>query len=64
MIEHGIIHQSSCVATPQQNEVAERKNRHLLEVARAFLFHMKVAKQFWADAVSTAYYPPSSVLSG
>ena len=32
LINHGIIHQSSCVDTPQQNGIAERKNRHLLEV--------------------------------
>ena len=35
---HGIVHQSSCVDTPQQNGVAERKNRHLLEVACSLLF--------------------------
>ena len=29
MSQHGIIHQSSCAHTPQQNGVAERKNRHL-----------------------------------
>ncbi|RVW98129.1 Retrovirus-related Pol polyprotein from transposon TNT 1-94 [Vitis vinifera] len=29
---HGIIHQTTCSNTPQQNGVAERKNRHLLEV--------------------------------
>ncbi|RVW42232.1 Retrovirus-related Pol polyprotein from transposon RE1 [Vitis vinifera] len=28
---HGIIHQTTCFNTPQQNGVAERKNRHLLE---------------------------------
>ena len=32
LLEQGIIHQSSCIGTPQQNEIVERKNRHLLEV--------------------------------
>ena len=43
---HGIVHQSSCVDTPQQNGVAERKNRHLLEVARSLLFTSHVPKNF------------------
>ena len=30
MSQHGILHQSSCAHTPQQNGVAERKNRHLI----------------------------------
>ncbi|RVX08747.1 Retrovirus-related Pol polyprotein from transposon RE1 [Vitis vinifera] len=51
-----ILHQTSCVDTPSQNGVAERKNRHLLETARALMFQMKVPKQFWADAVSTACF--------
>lgn len=40
--ENDIEHQTSCVGTPQQNGVIERKNRHLLEVIRALLFGMNV----------------------
>lgn len=68
MLQNGILHESSCVDTPAQNGVAERKNRHLLEVARALLFHMTVPKVFWADAVATACFlinrMPSVVLDG
>ncbi|KAL0641364.1 hypothetical protein Bca4012_102815 [Brassica carinata] len=53
---HGILHQTSCPYTPQQNGVAERKNRHLMEVARSLMFQANVPKRFWSDAVSTACY--------
>ena len=33
LIENGVLHESSCRGTPEQNGVTERKNRHLLEVA-------------------------------
>ena len=56
LINEGIIHQSSCVETPQQNGVSERKNRHLLEVARSIMFSSNVPKQFWGEAVLTAAY--------
>ncbi|RVW26375.1 Retrovirus-related Pol polyprotein from transposon TNT 1-94 [Vitis vinifera] len=42
--------------TPQQNGIAERKNRHLLEVARSLMFSMNVPKLFWGQAVLTAAY--------
>lgn len=35
MANQGILHQTSCPDTPPQNGVAERKNRHILEVARS-----------------------------
>ena len=53
---HGIIQQTSCPYTPQQNGVPERKNRHLMEVARSLMFHANVPKRFWGDAVFTATY--------
>jgi len=53
---NGIIHQSSCPNTPQQNGVAERKNRHLHEVARALRFAMNVPKYLWGEAILTAAY--------
>lgn len=45
--EKGIVHQSSCISTPQQNGMAERKNRHLLETARSLLFTHNIPKSFW-----------------
>ena len=56
LAKHGVIHQTSCPYTPQQNGVAERKNRHLMEVARSMMFHTNVPKRFWGDAVLTACY--------
>ena len=54
MLQNDILHQTTCVDTPQ-NGVAKRKNRHL-ETARALLFQMHVPKHFWADAVSTSCF--------
>ena len=65
--EHGIRHQTSCAGTPQQNGIAERKNRQLLEIVRASLFDMNVPREYWREVVqSTAYLinqTPSRVLN-
>nr|GEX46949.1 ribonuclease H-like domain-containing protein [Tanacetum cinerariifolium] len=42
--------------TLQQNRVAERKNRTLIEAARSMLADSKLPTMFWAEAVSTACY--------
>ena len=44
---HGILHQSFYAYTPQQNGVAKRKNRLLVETARTLLLHHKVTQRFW-----------------
>ncbi|KAL6294169.1 hypothetical protein ACE6H2_002311 [Prunus campanulata] len=63
---HGIIHETTCPQTPQQNGVAERKNRHLLETARALLIGAHVPRHHWDDAIVTSVYlinrMPSKVL--
>jgi transposase InsO family protein/uncharacterized membrane protein YgcG len=56
MSDKGILHQTSCPDTPPQNGVAERKIRHLLEVARALLFTMNVPKFMWSEAVMMATF--------
>ena len=52
----GIISQRSCPSTPQQNGVAERKNRHLLDVVRTLLLESFVPPHFWCEALSTAIH--------
>ncbi|GKF94230.1 retrovirus-related pol polyprotein from transposon TNT 1-94, partial [Tanacetum coccineum] len=48
--------------TPQQNGVAERKNRTLIEAARTMLADSLLPIQFWAEAVHTACYVLNRVL--
>ena len=52
--ENGIIHQSSCVNTSQQNGLAERKIGHIMSSARALLFLGNCPKFYWSEAVATA----------
>ena len=56
--EHGIARHRTLVGKPQQNGVAERINRTLLEKARCMLSNAGLwkNKSFWAEVISTACY--------
>ncbi|GJY93271.1 retrovirus-related pol polyprotein from transposon TNT 1-94 [Tanacetum coccineum] len=54
--ENGISQNFSSPCTPEQNGVAEKRNRTLIEAARTMLNSAKLPKQFWEEAVNTACY--------
>ncbi|GJS52029.1 putative ribonuclease H-like domain-containing protein [Tanacetum coccineum] len=58
----GINREFSVARIPQQNGVAERKNRTLIEVARTMLAYSKLLTTFWVEAINTACYVQNRVL--
>nr|GEV86500.1 putative ribonuclease H-like domain-containing protein [Tanacetum cinerariifolium] len=58
----GIRREFSVARTPQQNGVAKRKNRTLIEAAKTILADSKLPTTFWAEAVNTACYVQNRVL--
>ncbi|GKA14650.1 putative ribonuclease H-like domain-containing protein, partial [Tanacetum coccineum] len=58
----GIKREFSVARTPQQNDVAKRKNRTLIEVAITMLVVSKLPTTFWDEAVNTACYVLNRVL--
>lgn len=52
----GIRHQTTADYTPEQNGLAERVNRTIVERARCMLFEANLPKVFWAEATATAVY--------
>nr|GFB30023.1 retrovirus-related Pol polyprotein from transposon TNT 1-94 [Tanacetum cinerariifolium] len=58
----GIKREFSVPRTPQQNGIAKRKNRTLIEAAKTLLIDSLLPIPFWAEAVNTACYVQNRVL--
>ncbi|KAM1114412.1 hypothetical protein ACFX2B_046412 [Malus domestica] len=52
----GIVAQYTTPGTPQQNEVAERRNRTLMEMVRSMISRSKLPNFLWGEALKTASY--------
>jgi hypothetical protein len=55
-IHNGIKRQLSQAKTPQQNGVAERRNRTIIERARSMVVEARLPRYLWTEAVNTANY--------
>ena len=64
--KYGISWQKATPYTPQQNGVAERMNKTLMERARSMLSGAELGQEFWVEVVDTTCYlanrSPSSAL--
>ena len=56
LCDEGIKHQYSAAYTPQQNGVAERKNRTLMDMARSMMDEFQSSQNFWAETISAAFH--------
>ncbi|XP_072064284.1 uncharacterized protein [Arachis hypogaea] len=54
--EHGIVAQYTMPGTPDQNGVAERRNRTLLDMVRSMLSNSNLPLSLWSEALKTAAY--------
>ena len=54
--EKGIVRQLTIPYTPQQNGVAERRNRTILDMIRSMMAQANLPISFWGDALLTAAY--------
>nr|XP_009621229.1 uncharacterized protein LOC104112894 [Nicotiana tomentosiformis] len=54
--DFGINHQSICVYTPQQNGIAERRHRTILNMARSLRFQATIPLRFEGECVTTVVY--------
>ena len=60
---HGTIYQTSCIDTPEQNGVAERKHRHIIETVCSLLLSASIPSEFLGETVLTAVSFFNTILS-
>ena len=53
---HGISHYTTPPHTPEQNGVAERRHRHVVETGLSLLHYAQLPSQFWSHAFQAATY--------
>ena len=56
MVKYGIVSQLTAPSTPQQNGVAERRNRTLMEMVRSMISFSSLPNSFWGYALQTMAY--------
>ena len=61
--QKGIQHEITAAYSPQQNGLAERMNRTLVESARSMIFNAKLSKANWGEAVTMAAYVRNRVVT-
>ena len=53
---NGILYQTSCPHSPQQNRVSKRKHRHIVEIGLSLLYRFDLPYNYWSYAFSTAMF--------
>ncbi|CAL2258823.1 unnamed protein product [Prunus armeniaca] len=56
IIGRGVLYETTCPHTPQQNRVVERNNGQILAATRALLLSVSVPTRIWMDVVTYAVY--------
>ena len=54
--DRGVIHQTSVPYNPQQNGLAERMNRTIVEMSRSMMYYMEIDRSWWGEAVMAVAY--------
>lgn len=59
----GIVHDTSCPQTPEQNGMSERSNRTIIEGARTLLSDANLPEELWTHAADTVVYATNRTIS-